>query len=411
MEITSPRPFGAGTGARRLPWSGRALAGSLALASCYLYRTGWVVWPHLLRDGGDFEGYYRAAGEILAGRSPFLDRFDYPPLAALLALPLHPLGLGGARVAWFLLSQLCLLGAAHALYRALGGDRRAGWTVAALWGLAGALPENLAIGQVQPLLLFLVCLAWRWDAERPTWAAGAIGLAAGIKLWPGALLAAYLPKERRRDLGAGTAAFTSGATATLALIPGLVHAAVLHIRADLVELGLQELLLVRREHRPHLRLGVGGLGHGGAHLLHPRAHRLALVLVRGRLHRAIAALPAHLVAERLHLRTEAIGEGLDLLILLTAEAQVGGRRVLLERVDHRNVLGHGDSAVGHPSLLLLDGRAVKALIPHRRAVVRRVGPAKRGWLGVARGRLRHRRTGDEQECKDACCPNVHGPRS
>src|SRR5258706_546179 len=70
MEITSPRPFGAGTGARRLPWSWRVWAGSLALASLYLYRMGWVVWPHLFESGGGFGGGYRAGGGGVAGGAP-----------------------------------------------------------------------------------------------------------------------------------------------------------------------------------------------------------------------------------------------------------------------------------------------------------------------------------------------------
>jgi hypothetical protein len=175
---------------------------------------------------------------MLAGYSPFLDHFDYPPLVAFLALPFHPLGLDGARIAWFAFSQLCLLGAAFALFRALGGDRAAGWTVGALWAGAGTIPENLAIGQVQPPMLLLLCLAWMWDSEdrepapRTTWAAAAIGVAAGLKIWPGMLLAAFLGRERRKALLSGLGAATMAVALPLAMIAALLPPPHLPTRTD-----------------------------------------------------------------------------------------------------------------------------------------------------------------------------------
>jgi alpha-1,2-mannosyltransferase len=194
----------------------------VTLLLIYGYRTAWQVWPHLFQTGGDFEWYYRAAGEILAGRSPFLPGFDYPPLVVVLVLPFHALGLSGARVAWFLCNQACLVAAGFVLFRALGGNRRAGWTIALFWALTGAIPENLAIGQVQPVLLLLLCLAWRWDTARPEWAAAAIGVAAAVKLWPGMLLAAYLGRDRRRALARGIGVSLAAVLVPLAAIAALL---------------------------------------------------------------------------------------------------------------------------------------------------------------------------------------------
>lgn len=234
MSFHDRRPSQPETGAP--PWSRPELAALGALLALYLYRTVRVVWPYLFRDGGDFEGYFRAAGEMLAGRSPFLDRFDYPPLVAFLALPLHPLGLDGARVAWFVLSQGSLLGSAWALYLALGRDRAAAWTVAALWAGAGTLQENLALGQVHPLLLLLFALAWLRESHgpgaAPAGAALALGLAAGLKIWPGLLLAGFLGRERRRALAVGLGMAALAVALPLGLIAALLPPPHLPTRSD-----------------------------------------------------------------------------------------------------------------------------------------------------------------------------------
>jgi hypothetical protein len=187
---------------------GAWLAAGLALG-VYLYRNGVAVWPYLFTTGGDFTNYHRAAAAVLQGESPFtLAGFDYPPLVALLMLPLAGLPLDAARVAWFFASHLCLLGAAVLLFRPLGRDRAALLALAALWALSGTVQENLALGQIQPLLLLLLAFAFREDASHPGRSAAALGLAAGLKVWPGLLLFADLEPRRLRALllGLGVAA-------------------------------------------------------------------------------------------------------------------------------------------------------------------------------------------------------------
>lgn len=166
----------------------------------YGWRNGLVVWPWLFQTGGDFGNYWRAAGEILEGRSPFTSTFDYPPLIAFLLLPLGALTLDAARVAWFLISHACVLGAAAVLWRPLGGDVRALAVLGAVWACGGTLQENLALGQVNPLLLLLLALAIRWELDRPGRAAAALGLGAGLKLWPGLLFLQHLARGRFRAL-------------------------------------------------------------------------------------------------------------------------------------------------------------------------------------------------------------------
>jgi alpha-1,2-mannosyltransferase len=92
------------------------------------------------------------------------------------------------------------------MVRILGSDRAALLTVVACWALCGTVAENLVLGQVNPILLFLLVLAW-WDVSRGRGAvaAGAIGLATALKLWPAVLLIALAALHWRRA-AAGLAA-------------------------------------------------------------------------------------------------------------------------------------------------------------------------------------------------------------
>src|SRR6202035_5419195 len=169
----------------------------------YLYRTGVVVWPHLFSSPGDFGYYHRAAAALLVGQSPFAYAFDYPPLLPILFAPLALLPLDAARMAWFLVSQACLLGAAVCLWRPFGRDLAALAAIAMVWALGGTAPENLSLGQINPLLLLLLAVAFRQNDPRPARAAAALGFAAGLKVWPGLLLATDLAPRRRRALALG----------------------------------------------------------------------------------------------------------------------------------------------------------------------------------------------------------------
>lgn len=205
------------------PGTGRRLAldGLIAgLTGFFLYRSLWLPLSVLDRFGADFRNYYDAAAHGLAGLSPYdVKGFDYPPLTALLALPVAWLPYPQARVVWLLANWLCLAAAGFLMVRILGNDRTALLTVAACWALCGTVAENLVLGQVNPILLFLVVLAW-WDVSRGrgTVATGAIGLATALKLWPGVLLIA-LAALRWRRAAAGLA--TALALVVLSWLPFL----------------------------------------------------------------------------------------------------------------------------------------------------------------------------------------------
>jgi alpha-1,2-mannosyltransferase len=187
----------------------------LALGGVYLFRNGFAVWPWLSREG-DFVHLYRAGAALLAGSSPYASRnLDYPPLMAVLLAPFAALPFDAARIAWFLACHACLLGAAALVIRALGGGRSALLSVAALWALAGTVPENLALGQLNPVLLLLIALAWTGSSTAPGWAAG-------LKIWPGLLLLDDAARGRYRAFGKGLAV-----AAACVVVPLLLFAAFL----------------------------------------------------------------------------------------------------------------------------------------------------------------------------------------
>ncbi|HSS52958.1 MAG TPA: glycosyltransferase family 87 protein [Thermoanaerobaculia bacterium] len=170
------------------------------LTGFFLYRSLWLPLSVLDRFDADFRNYYDAAVRLLAGLSPYdVKGFDYPPLTALIALPVAWLPYPQARVVWLVANWLCLAAAGVLMVRILGSDRKAVLAVAACWALCGTVAENLVLGQVNPILLLLVVLAW-WGASRGRGgvAAVAIGLATALKLWPGVLLIALAALHWRR---------------------------------------------------------------------------------------------------------------------------------------------------------------------------------------------------------------------
>ena len=199
-----------GDGAARERFALHALVAGLV--AFFLYRSLWLPWTVRERFEADFRHYYDAAARVLAGLSPYeVGGFDYPPLTALIVLPVAWLPYPQARIAWLVVNWLCLAAAGILLARTLGGDRAAWVTVAACWALCGTVAENLVLGQVNPLLLFLVVLAW-WGVSRGRGAvaAGAVGLATALKLWPAVLLIALAALHWRRAV--------AGLVAALALI-------------------------------------------------------------------------------------------------------------------------------------------------------------------------------------------------
>lgn len=176
----------------------------VACCAFYLWRNVIAVMPYLRSGASDFTNYFLAARALLEGQSPFsVANFDYPALLAFVVAPIAWLSEPAARMVWFGFSHLCLLTAGVVLWRRLGADRLALVAVTTVWAFGGTVAENLALGQVNPLLLVLLAGSWSraWQARPPS--AAMVGAAAAVKLWPLALLVKDGLIRRWRSVVAG----------------------------------------------------------------------------------------------------------------------------------------------------------------------------------------------------------------
>jgi hypothetical protein len=168
---------------------------------------GWYCWSNVVKvipdlpKPGDLSWYIQAARSLLHGQTPYTEiKFDYPPLVGFLALPLAPLEYLPARWVWFALSHLFLLLAAYLLFRFLASTCSAFCCVALVWSFGGAARENLAFGQLGPLLVLILAIAY---TQRGLFGGFAAGFGFGLKFIPGVLgLPIALQHKRRMLLGA-----------------------------------------------------------------------------------------------------------------------------------------------------------------------------------------------------------------
>ena len=199
-----------------------APAAFTALTALYVVLNLWLVAPDLGPGLSDFTYYHLASRAVLGGQSPYtLPNHINPPLLSFLMLPFALLPYQVARWAWFAISHLLIVVAAVWTSRALGADRTAALSVAAVWACAGSVAINLRSGQINPLLLLLLCMAI-WPAQRGGWTRPvAIGVAAALKLFPGIVaigdgLAGRLRGFLRSSVAvAGCLAIPTGAVALL----------------------------------------------------------------------------------------------------------------------------------------------------------------------------------------------------
>jgi len=175
---------------------------AMALLAAVVAITAWraaVAWRALPSFGSDFTHALDAGREIAAGRSPYLVHdFDYPPLVGFMAAPLSTVSALTARRVWLSINAVALVVAALACWRLAGRGARGALIVLCVWVVAGTMPENLVLGQLNPILLALLAGAVAVWLERPAAAGGAVGLAAALKLWPAAMLPVLARGRSRR---------------------------------------------------------------------------------------------------------------------------------------------------------------------------------------------------------------------
>jgi hypothetical protein len=170
----------------------------LVACSCwYLWSTVAKVVPELPKPS-DISFHVAAARAILNGQTPYIDiNYDYPPLAGFLAIPLTPFDYLTGRRIWFALSQLCLLLAAWLLWRSLHYEKPALCCVALVWAFGGVAWEDLALGQLGPLLVLLLTVAY---TQKDVLGGLAVGFGFGLKFLPGVLGLPLLLRGRWKQI-------------------------------------------------------------------------------------------------------------------------------------------------------------------------------------------------------------------
>lgn len=156
--------------------------------------------------GNDFNVYYHASREVIAGRDPYQNSLSewtpylYPPLLAELLIPLALLPLTLAAYIWFLISALSVIATVAMCARMLP-ESRARWLVA-----AGAMMivfrfvlDNFNLGQVNAMVTALaVAHVFLYARGKKFWSALALAIAVSIKLTPAIFLVYHIAKLRLR---------------------------------------------------------------------------------------------------------------------------------------------------------------------------------------------------------------------
>lgn len=182
----------------------RAALALVVIACAFFAIRGWH--EALRPQGSDFTIYRDAARAVVDGGSPAgVEGYIYPPLLAVLMVPLALLPLGLSAAVWQALSLALLLLAARSCARFVVGGRpppRLLWApLACVLRLADS---GFANGQADFVTLFLIVAALADVRRGREGRAGAwVGLAAAIKVLPGALLVWFLVRRRWRALVGG----------------------------------------------------------------------------------------------------------------------------------------------------------------------------------------------------------------
>jgi hypothetical protein len=169
------------------------------------------------RGGTDFNVFDLAGRTILDGNASelyavYTERgpgfpYIYLPLFAVLMAPLSFFRIEVTSIIWNLLSLLMIFHSVKMLYagyfsRSLDDHAlKRAYPVYLVAASVVFLAENLLLGQVHILLLYLFVLAWKYERAKMEWAAGSLlGAATVLKLLPGVFLLYFLLTRQYRAL-------------------------------------------------------------------------------------------------------------------------------------------------------------------------------------------------------------------
>lgn len=187
------------------------------------------------RGGTDFNVFYLAGRTILDGNASELYSLQtergpgfpyiYLPMFAIVMAPLSSFPIAVTSIIWILLSLLMICHSALILYAGCSpgssGDdsSKHPYLIYLIVASVAFLSENLLLGQVHILLMYLMVLAWRYQRTKMEWAAGfLIGAATVLKLLPAVFGLYFLLTRQYRAL----ASMVITALLLVAVVPGIV---------------------------------------------------------------------------------------------------------------------------------------------------------------------------------------------
>jgi alpha-1,2-mannosyltransferase len=170
--------------------------------------------------GTDFNVFYLAGQTVLEGNaselySVYTERgpaytYIYLPMFAVLMAPVASLPIASASVVWNLLSLAMIFHSALILgggcFPAAGKDGsdaslKRPFVIYLLAAPVIFFAENLLLGQVHILLMYLIVLAWKYQRTRMEWTTGfLVGAAAVLKLLPAVFGLYFLLTRQYRAL-------------------------------------------------------------------------------------------------------------------------------------------------------------------------------------------------------------------
>ncbi|GEM_PF-6464335 len=197
-------------------------AAAIALAAVLLIACFAAAHRKAVKGSSDFDAYYSAAGDLIAGRSPYREAVEspylYPPVFAVLFTPFAALPYLPAHALWFALNTVLFAASCRLLLALFPPGASPATRVFAVFFAVATLADNLVMAQANIFVLF--CLAaglylWR-RADRPIPAGVLMALGASVKAAPYLLIVFFAVRREWKVL----LGWALGATLWLVAVPG-----------------------------------------------------------------------------------------------------------------------------------------------------------------------------------------------